>query len=268
MAEPQKTPRTRSPFPGMDPYLEQYWGDVHHRLCTYACDLHRRKLPEGLVPRLDERTVIEDDDAEERTIIPDVRVIQRGKSEPGSVALLESLPATEPPVIEIQHEPVTEGFIQVIDTRNGGKIVTVIEFTSPANKLAGMGRKMYRRKSKELIAGKVSLVEVDLIRAGKWNLRAPQRMVAARHRDGTYHVCVTRGWNRFQYEVYPITLRERLPVISVPLRKTDPDALLDLQSLIDQAYENGSYGYDVDYIKPPVPALAEIDRDWEKSLLM
>ena len=27
-----------SPFPGMDPYLEQYWRSVHHRLVTYAGD--------------------------------------------------------------------------------------------------------------------------------------------------------------------------------------------------------------------------------------
>lgn len=25
-----------SPFPGMDPHLEAHWGNVHHRLITYA----------------------------------------------------------------------------------------------------------------------------------------------------------------------------------------------------------------------------------------
>jgi hypothetical protein len=168
--------------------------------------------------------------------------------------------AAEPIVIEIKHEPVTEGFIQVIDTRNGGRIVTVIEFTSPANKMPGKGRQMYRQKQKELLRGKVSLVEVDLIRIGKWNLRAPQRMVAARHRGGIYHACITRGWNRHRHEVYPITLQQRLPVISIPLRKSDPDARLDLQALIDQVYENGSYGYDVDYTKPTVPPLSDADK--------
>ena len=33
-----------SPFPGMDPYLEQFWGDVHHALITYARD---QLQPEG-----------------------------------------------------------------------------------------------------------------------------------------------------------------------------------------------------------------------------
>ncbi len=27
-----------SPFPGMDPYLEAHWGDIHHRIVNYACD--------------------------------------------------------------------------------------------------------------------------------------------------------------------------------------------------------------------------------------
>ena len=43
--EPPETPTMRSPFPGMDPYLEQFWGDVHHRLITYTCDALQRHLP-------------------------------------------------------------------------------------------------------------------------------------------------------------------------------------------------------------------------------
>ncbi len=35
----------RSPFPGTDPYLEQYWGDIHHRLITYISDALQKELP-------------------------------------------------------------------------------------------------------------------------------------------------------------------------------------------------------------------------------
>jgi hypothetical protein len=28
----------KSPFPGMDPYLEEHWRDVHHSFLTYARD--------------------------------------------------------------------------------------------------------------------------------------------------------------------------------------------------------------------------------------
>ena len=33
--EQPENPTMRSPFPGMDPYLEQFWGDVHHTVITY-----------------------------------------------------------------------------------------------------------------------------------------------------------------------------------------------------------------------------------------
>ena len=32
-----------SPFPGMDPYLEAHWGDVHTRLIVYGSDYLRTK---------------------------------------------------------------------------------------------------------------------------------------------------------------------------------------------------------------------------------
>jgi hypothetical protein len=41
-----------SPFPGMDPYLERYWRDVHHRLVTYGCDQLQSRLPDDLIERI------------------------------------------------------------------------------------------------------------------------------------------------------------------------------------------------------------------------
>ena len=34
-----------SPFPGMDPYLEQHWGDVHTSLVIYARNQLQKVLP-------------------------------------------------------------------------------------------------------------------------------------------------------------------------------------------------------------------------------
>jgi len=42
----------KSPFPGMDPYLESYWGDVHTRLVLYTCDALQSDLPHDLRARL------------------------------------------------------------------------------------------------------------------------------------------------------------------------------------------------------------------------
>ena len=35
----------KSPFPGMDPYLEPHWPDVHTKVVTYAADELNTRLP-------------------------------------------------------------------------------------------------------------------------------------------------------------------------------------------------------------------------------
>ena len=42
----------RSPFPGMDPYLEQHWGDVHHNLISFAEGWLNERLPRDLQVQL------------------------------------------------------------------------------------------------------------------------------------------------------------------------------------------------------------------------
>ena len=41
----------RSPFPGMDPYLEQFWGDVHHTMINRSRAAIQKQLPADLVAR-------------------------------------------------------------------------------------------------------------------------------------------------------------------------------------------------------------------------
>jgi hypothetical protein len=67
-------------------------------------------------------------------------------------------------------------------------------------------------------------------------------------------------------EAYRVSLRERLPVIPIRLRPTDQDALLDIQLLIDQSYENGAYE-DIDYRAEPLPPLDADDAAWADALL-
>jgi len=59
-----------------------------------------------------------------------------------------------------------------------------------------------------------------------------------------------------------LPLRQRLPASRVPLRRTDPDAALDLQVLVDQCYERGRYDWAIDYAKPPRPPLREEEAIW------
>ncbi len=35
----------KNPFPGMNPYFERYWGDVHSTLIAYLRDQINERLP-------------------------------------------------------------------------------------------------------------------------------------------------------------------------------------------------------------------------------
>jgi hypothetical protein len=145
-------------------------------------------------------------------------------------------------------------------------VVTVIEVLSPSNKAPGQGRELYVKKQEELKAGGVSLVEIDLIRFGKRVLAVPFDRIPEGHRT-PYAACAQRGWKAFEVEFYRIPLRERLPAIRIPLRQSDTDVALDLQPLIDQSYEDGRYGHEIDYRSEPDPPLSADDALWADALL-
>ena len=70
-----------------------------------------------------------------------------------------------------------------------------------------------------------------------------------------------------RHEFYVESLRQHLPVIRVPLRRTDPDAALDLQALVDQCYERGRYATVIDYSNPAHPLLNEEETAWAAEIL-
>jgi hypothetical protein len=250
----------------MDPYLEQHWRDVHHRLVTYASDQLQPRLPRDLRARVEERVYVESEAAEpQRSVYPDVRVVEtrpRRGEESQAVGVLE---VSESVVIHLANEPVTEGYLQIIDVASGGRIVTVIEFLSATNKTPGEGQDLYLRKQREVQEARASLVEVDLVRTGRWVLAVSADAIPGPYRT-TYQVCVRRGWNPSEAQVYRAPLRARLPVIAVPLREKDAEAALDLQSLVDQAYHNGAYD-DLDYRAELRPPLVGPDAAWVDELL-
>jgi hypothetical protein len=250
----------------MDPYLEQFWGDVHARLVLYACDQLQGLLPRDLRARVQERVFVDFPQGYERDVYPDVRVVERGRgpaavaTRPGGVAVAQPL------IVSLEDEPVTETFIEIIDVGSGRHVVTVIEVLSLANKRPGAGQDQYLKKQGEVLAGHVSLVEIDLLRAGQWVLSVDPRRIRRPYRT-PYRVVVRRGWKPLRAEVYAVPLRERLPAIAVPLRETDADVPLDLQALLERCYDNGGYANDLDYETEPEPALPPEDAAWADALL-
>lgn len=256
-----------SPFPGMDPYLEQFWRDIQARLVIYTADQLQTRLPPDLRARVEERVFVEPAFGAPRSVYPDIRVVERGQGRAAAATVGPSPLVAEPLVIYLPDEPVTERYIEIIDVGSGRRVVTVIEVLSLSNKSLGEGQELYRRKQRELRDGQVNLVEIDLLRAGDRVLSVGPSRIPASHRT-PYQVCVYRAAAPLPcWEVYRVPLRERLPVISIPLRLTDLDVPLDLQALIDQCYSNGGYDADIDYGVEPDPPLDAADAQWSNALL-
>ncbi len=165
----------KSPFPGMDPYLEPHWGDIHATLMVYAKNQLNAQLPSDLAARVEESEA-------------------------------------EPDPARPQDEPQTLRHIEIVGGGNGERVITAIEFLSPANKVSSRGRMHYALKQRNFLAAGVNLVEIDLIRAGDYVLALPEDRLPAKCR-AAYMICVWRAVQRNHTEVYPIPLRQPLPNI-------------------------------------------------------
>ena len=250
---------SRSPFPGMDPYIERYWGDVHTTLIIYAKDALQERLGGELRARAQEQVVIEDPDPaapSRRFIKPDVMVIEYGDATSQTEAEDGGIAVAEPLVIHVPPFESTHRYLEIIDVASGDRVVTIIEFLSPTNKRPGDGRDKYRQKREECLHGRVNLVEIDLTREGTRELLAKPWQIPPSHQT-IYQGCVYREARPDDRELYAMPLWKPLPVIKVPLRPADQDVLLPLQPLIDEVYERGRY--DIDYGQPCRPPLEAAD---------
>ncbi|MDB5321219.1 MAG: hypothetical protein JWN40_2850 [Phycisphaerales bacterium] len=248
----------------MDPYLEQGWRDVHTTLISGTRARLNQSLPPDLVARSEDRVYVEADGERLRAINPDVRVSEQPPTTAVAQPNASNLAIAQPVLIELDSEPVTEHFIEIVEAK-GDRVVTAIEFVSPTNKVSGPGQHSYLEKRGEFLDSRTNLVEIDLVRGGDWlGLMRPYRVpLTART---TYRACVRRADRPSKAEFYPITLRQRLPTILIPLRKGDAPVAIDLQELLDNAYETGRYE-GTDYRLECEPPLQGEDAAWADHLL-
>lgn len=257
------------PFPGMDPWLEQHWGDVHTSIVTYCRNRLQGALPRDLRARVEERVFREWEEQGEfqgRSTVPGVRVVEYPKSGPSretGIAVVDADPAMK---IKPFDEATTERFIEIRDFGAGGRLVTVIEVLSPSNRERGRGREAYLKKREELHEAHVNLVELDLLRT-KESIDAISRAELRNDYHTPYLVTVSREDSTGrEYEIYKAPLECRLPIIRVPLRPSDNDVILAIQPILDDAYDRG--GYDIiDYGVPPKPPLEGAAAEWADQLL-
>jgi hypothetical protein len=255
-----------SPFPGMDPYLEGFWNDVHGKLVAYIADDLNESLPARYRAGMQQRVIIADvEEPLTGSRYPDVAILDAPTFGSGSTAVLSSRALIrEPAVLAFRPEPLKEYSVEIIDTKSDGKVVTAIEVLSPANKQPGDGRAQFKRKQSEYRAGGASRVDIDLLRGGKRVFDFPQRSLAPQQHK-PYYVLVYRAHRPGECELYAIDVREPLPVIGIPLRAADPDVMLDLQPLIRRVYRNGRLP--IDYSRPCDPPLEGADAEWAGQIL-
>ena len=82
----------------------------------------------------------------------------------------------------------------------------------------------------------------------------------------SYSVLVSRVEERPRAGLWPLSLRDRLPVIPIPLRHPDGDARLDLQEVLDRVYDASGYE-DYLYESDPAPPLTPDEAAWVRPFL-
>lgn len=262
-----------SPFPGMDPYLEDphVFPDLHNCMVNNLKETLQPSLPMPYFAAAGERMWVE---VTGRQIEPDISISRAGggwdADEPGGVAVATP-PRARPVLVSVPHDERREPFLEVYTRQDGGeRLVTVIEVLSPTNKTPGeKGRGLYQRKQEELLDSQVNLVEIDLLRSGEHTTAAPEARILRETGPFDYHVCVRRFYDRLgDFHVYPIRLEEALPLIAIPLLAHDEPVTVDLQAVFDHCYEAGPYRRRINYQEDsPIPPLTPKQQAWAESLL-
>lgn len=251
-----------SPFPGMDPFLEnQEWEDFHTTFNTVLRErLATRVEPEYLV-RVERRIYVERPDEDTDTFRrADVAILAMdsgpatgllGATDSSAVAVECELPMS----VERQ-----ETYL-IVRERDTMEVVTVIELLSPANKRhRSDGRREYLSKRNEFLSSSSHLVELDFLRGGE---RLP---VIGSLPAGDFYAIVSRAYRRPRCSVYAWTLKDKLPAIPIPLKRGDADAQVSLQEVFDIVWQRARYDLSVNYKTPVDPPFSAVESEWVKTL--
>ncbi|QDU22731.1 hypothetical protein ETAA1_47170 [Urbifossiella limnaea] len=174
-----------SPFPGMNPYLEQHgvWNDFHKTFLVTMRELLTPQLVPRYVGRLEEH-------------------VHTHNVDDGRTSAFQ--------------DEIHSVYLEIRDTA-GLEVVTTIELLSPSNKRTGPDREAYRARVRRVLSSSANFVEIDLLRGGP---RMPWGNLPA----CDYYALVSRPETRPRTDVWPVALRDRLPSIPIPVRAGEPAA--------------------------------------------
>jgi hypothetical protein len=220
-----------SPFPGMDPYLEDdnLWPPFHHHLISSLLENLRSGLNARYEARVGHR----------------LYSTGQGPSHLGTTG---------------EHH---EEFLE-IHQGDEGKLVTLMDVLSPANKRTSIGCQAYLKQRRLGRESGTSLVEIDLLLEGQPTLEYSREGLP----PWDYAVTVTRATHPDRHEIYTATLQNRLPRFRLPLSGDDADKVVDLQSAFSRCYEHGAFADRIDYRLDPPVKLSDDNRRWLDRRLM
>ncbi|MGB3765798.1 MAG: DUF4058 family protein [Phormidesmis sp.] len=258
-----------SPFPGMDPYLEQsaFWSPFHNRLMLAIANRIAPQLRPRYYVEVETRSYMDTPESDLLIGIPDAVVLRDSRASQPSDKLLASKTSS----VAVRNTPQTvtlpipieirERYLEVREV-NSDQVITAIEMLSPANKRKGKGRDIYETKRAAILSSASHFIEVDLLRS-----QSPFAIVGASS-ISDYYVLVSRASNRPKAQLYAFALREILPEFLLPLKDPDEAIAVDLQSVFQEVCEQASYDLRIDYSREvPMPSLSLEDQAWVQNLL-
>lgn len=250
----------------MDPYIEDefFWSDFHTSMIGVMRETLNGVLPNSYVAAADRHVWVQERNGDEVGHLgsSDVHVADAG-GEPGAAAVATMTKQVAAPVTVVLPMTRADGnrYLRILDRRRR-RVVTVIELLSRANKLSTGYGIAYRAKRADYLASDLNLVEIDLLRSG---VRPPVNDPPPARSDYCITVCTATGFPQAGY--WPLSVRDTLPLVPIPLEPDDDPVLLDLRACIDRVYDGGRYYSEIDYSQPPSPPLGEADATWARELL-
>jgi hypothetical protein len=155
--------------------------------------------------------------------------------------------------------PIPHVTVEIRDTASR-QLVTAVEVLSPTNK-RGDGRQEYLAKRRRILLSTAHLLEIDLLRQGQ---RVPMQRPLP---PAPYFIFLSRAEKRPLTEIWPISLKEPLPVVPIPLLPEDADVALDVQQVFTTTYDLLGYDLALDYTQPPEIPLLKEDAAWAEARL-
>jgi hypothetical protein len=248
----------KTPFPGMDPYLEHptLWQDVHNSLIAALRDEIAPMVAPRYYVALERRAYLLKPDDVVFVGRPDIALVTRSQPVVAATAPVYN------GVLEVDvpmADEVGEDYLEIHEVRSG-KLVTLVEVLSPTNKLNQDGRDQYEAKRAQVLLTRTNLVEIDLLRAGE-----PMAVVGQAARSD-YRILISRGHQRPRAQLYFFRVRQPIPQFPLPLMPGEAEPLVDLNTILHALYSRARFDLRLDYTQPAVPPLAPDDADWAATL--